>query len=53
MGLIFNRRKALGKGANLNVSAKGASVSKKVGPVSVNSRGRASIRVGKGFRFKI
>jgi hypothetical protein len=55
MGLSWNRRKRIGKGANLNLSKSGASVSKKLGPVSVSSRGRGSVRLGKGvrFRFKI
>lgn len=53
MGLIFSRRKSIGKGTNLNVSKSGASVSKRLGPLSVNSRGKASIRLGKGLRFKI
>lgn len=55
MGLTWNKRKRLGKGASLNLSKSGASVSKKAGPVSISSRGRGSVRLGKGvrFRFKI
>jgi hypothetical protein len=55
MGLVFSRRKRIGKGLNLNVSKSGASASKKVGRVTLNSRGRASVRIAKGlsFRFKI
>lgn len=53
MGLVFNRRKKIGKGTTLNVSKKGASVSKKVGRVTVNSRGKASVRLGKGISFKL
>ena len=53
MGLIWNRRKRLGKNTNVNVSKGGVSASRKAGPVSVNSRGRTSIRLGKGLRFKI
>lgn len=52
MGLIFNRRKRIGKRTTLNVSTRGASVSKSLGRVSINSRGRGSVRLGKGFRFK-
>lgn len=53
MGFIFNRRKTIAKGTTANVSKSGVSVSKKVGRVSVNSRGKASINLGKGIRFKI
>ncbi|HET7736882.1 MAG TPA: DUF4236 domain-containing protein [Nocardioidaceae bacterium] len=49
MGLVFSRRKRIGKGLNLNVSKTGASVSKKVGRVTVNSRGRGSVRLFKGL----
>jgi hypothetical protein len=55
MGLVFRRRKRIGRGLGLNLSTSGASVSKKVGPLSVSSRGRGSIRLGKGisWRFKL
>ena len=53
MGLIFRRRKRLPGGATLNVSTSGASVSKRVGRrLTVSSRGRASIRLGRGFSFR-
>lgn len=55
MGFVFNRRKRIGRGRTLNVSKRGASVSQRAGRVTVNSRGRGSIRIAKGlsFRFKI
>lgn len=55
MGFVFRKTKSLGSGARLNVSKHGASVSKKAGPITLNSRGRARVRLGKGisFRFKI
>lgn len=53
MGLIWTRRKRIAPGANLNVSKSGASVSKKVGPLTVNSRGRVTLRLGKGLRFRL
>jgi hypothetical protein len=53
MGLVFRKRKQLGRNTALNVSKSGASVSKKAGPVSVSSRGRASVRLGKGISFRI
>lgn len=55
MGILFQRRKRIAKGTNLNVSKSGASVSKKAGRISVSSRGRGSVRLAKGvsFRFKL
>lgn len=53
MGLIWNKRKKLGKSSAVNLSKRGASVSRKVGPLTVNSRGKASIGLGKGFRIKL
>ena len=55
MGFVFSRRKSLGRGLNLNLSKSGASMSKKAGRVTMNSRGRGSIRLFKGlsFRFKL
>ena len=55
MGLVFYRRKRLGRSTFLNLSRSGASVSKRVGRLSLSSRGRGSIRLGKGlsWRFKL
>lgn len=55
MGFVFRKRKKLGKNTGLNISKSGASISHKAGPVTFNSRGRGSIRLGKGksWRFKI
>lgn len=55
MGFQFSKRKKLGKTTALNLSKSGASVSKKAGRVTVNSRGRGSVRLAKGlsFRFKL
>ena len=52
---IFNPRKKinLGGGASLNLSKSGASVSKKVGKTTVNSRGTASVNVAKGVSVRI
>ncbi len=52
MGLVFRKRKRFGASSFLNLSRSGASVAKKEGPLTVNSRGRASIRLGKGFSFR-
>lgn len=48
----FNRRKKIGKGTSLNLSKSGASISKKLGPVTLNSRGKGSLRLGKGKSFR-
>lgn len=55
MGLVFHRRKRLGRSTFLNLSRRGASVSRRIGPLSVSSRGRGSLRLGKGWswRFKL
>ena len=55
MGFSFQRRKRLGRSTFLNLSKSGASVSKRSGWMTVNSRGRGSIRIAKGlsFRFKL
>ena len=53
MGLIFRRTKRLGRSTRLNLSKSGASVSRRVGPFTVNSRGRLRIRLGKGFGFRL
>lgn len=55
MGIVFSKRKSLGKGKALNLSKSGASVSKRAGRVTVSTRGRGSVRLGKGvsWRFKI
>lgn len=52
MGLQYRRRKNLGLGTILNVSKRGASVSKRVGRVTVNSRGGGSVRIAKGLSFR-
>jgi hypothetical protein len=55
VGFVFSRRKRISNGTNLNLSKSGASVSKKVGRVTMSSRGRGSVRIARGlsFRFKL
>jgi hypothetical protein len=53
MGWLFSKRVRVAKGTNVNLSKSGASVSKKVGPVTVNTRGKASIRVAPGLSLKL
>lgn len=52
MGFTYRKRKSLGKGASLNVSKGGVSVSKRVGPVTASSRGRLSVRLGRGLGWR-
>ncbi len=52
MPLVFRRSKKIGKGLRLNISRTGASVSKKIGPFSLSSRGVASVRLARGLSFR-
>lgn len=52
MGLIFRKRVRVSRRSTVNLSRRGASVSEHVGPLTLNSRGRASLRLGKGFSFR-
>ena len=52
MGISFRKRVRLGNGQALNISKRGASVSKRVGRVTINSRGRFSIRLFKGVTYR-
>lgn len=53
MGLTWSKRKRVTPNTTVSVGKTGATVSKRVGPVSVNSKGKASIRLPGGFRFRI
>lgn len=55
MGLVFRRRIRTGRASWLNLSRSGVSASRRVGRVTVNSRGRASVRLVRGLslRFKL
>jgi hypothetical protein len=53
MGLSFRKTIKLGKKARLNVSKSGISASRKAGPVRANSRGRITIRLGKGLTWRL
>jgi hypothetical protein len=52
VGLVFRKRLSLGKGANLNLSKTGASVSTRAGRVTVSSRGRVSVRILPGITWR-
>ena len=53
MGLIFRKKVPLDRDTWVNLSGRGASVSKRLGPVTVNSRGRITIRLGNGFSIRL
>lgn len=52
MGIQYRKRLKLGPGLFGNVSRRGVSVSKRVGRVSVNSRGRVSVRLLPGLFWR-
>jgi hypothetical protein len=52
MGLIFRKRIRIGGNETVDLSKRGASVSRRVGRVTVNSRGRGSIRILPGLSVR-
>lgn len=52
MGFVFRKRVRLGKGSALNLSKSGASVSERIGRLTLNSRGGGSIRILPGLSFR-
>jgi hypothetical protein len=52
MGWSYRKSVRAGKGRRVNVSKSGASISQTVGPVTVNTRGRFSIRLFKGLSYR-
>ena len=52
MGFYIRKRVRLGKGSWLNISKRGVSASQRIGPLTVNSRGRTSLRLGKGVGYR-
>ena len=52
MGIFFRKRTKLGKYSWLNWSKTGVSGSKRIGPVTINSRGGFSVRLGKGLNYR-
>jgi hypothetical protein len=53
MPFYFRKRVAVTPTTRINVSKTGASVSKRVGRVTFNSRGRVSVRVLPGLSFRM
>ena len=52
MGWQYRRRIRTGRNSWLNVSKRGVSGSVRMGPVTFNSRGRSSIRLGRGLSYR-
>jgi hypothetical protein len=54
MGFYFRRRVPLGDGRRtwLNLSKSGVSASLRLGPLTVNTRGRRTLRLGKGIGWR-
>ncbi|MBO6232994.1 MAG: DUF4236 domain-containing protein [Clostridia bacterium] len=52
MGFSFFKRIKIFKDTYLNISKSGVSVSKKMGPVTVNTKGKASVNLGNGLRYQ-
>ncbi len=53
MGLIFRARRRIAPGVTANLSKHGVSVSARRTGVTVNTRGRVTIRLGKGISFRL
>ena len=51
MGLQFNKKINITKNSWINVSKSGISYSIKIGPVTLNSKGRKSVNLGNGVKY--
>lgn len=52
MGLRFRRRIRVGRRSWVNVSKSGVSTSRRLGRLTLNSRGHGSFRLGKGWSWR-
>ncbi|MDO4609752.1 DUF4236 domain-containing protein [Corynebacterium sp.] len=52
MGLYFRKRQKLGDDSWLNMSGSGVSASKRIGPVTVNSRGGFYVNLPGGLSWR-
>lgn len=52
MGISYRKRIKIGDGTYLNISKNGISVSKKVGPVTINSKGKTTVNLGNGIVYR-
>ena len=52
MGFSFRKQIKIGKHTKANISKKGVSFSYKLGPLTINSKGDKTLRLGKGLSYK-
>lgn len=52
MRLVYRRSRRLTPRSRINYGTGGASVSYRLGPLTVNSRGRVSLRLGRGLSWR-
>ncbi len=52
MGIQYRKRVRTGRNSWMNVSKRGVSFSARSGPFTFNSRGRTSVRLGKGLTYR-
>lgn len=52
MGFSIRRTFPIGRTARINVSKRGLSLSAKLGRITLNSRGRGAVRLGKGIGYR-
>lgn len=52
MGLNYRKRIKTGKDSWLNVSGSGVSGSKRIGPVTINSRGGVTVKLPGGLTYR-
>lgn len=53
MGIQYRKSKTVAPGTRVNLSKSGASVSRSMGPLTVNTRGRSSLRILPGWSFRM
>jgi hypothetical protein len=55
MGFVYRKSLPFGRGRRLTLSKSGASVSQRLGRVTLSSRGRGSVRLlpGLSYRFRL
>lgn len=52
-GLVIRRSKRVGRNGRVHLSKSGLSYSHKIGPLTLNTRGRGSVRLGRGISWRL
>lgn len=52
MGIVIRKRKKIGQHSYLNISGSGVSISLKQGPITINSKGGITLRLGNGIAYR-